>query len=269
MNHNNFILREKNGLKYYTIESFDKYNIKHMFTTRVGGCSKGAYSSLNMGIGIAEDINAVIKNNDRVLEIFNTDKNNLYISKQVHGDNIIAVDNLNNDDYTILREKGVDGLVTDAKNKLLCCYFADCVPLFFLDPSKMVVGVAHAGWRGTVNGIAGKMIDVMKEKYNSNASDILVGIGPSIGPCCFEVKEDVFDVFAKKIQNISEISKQITSDKWLIDLWKVNKILLKEKGVLDRNITISSICTFCNEDLLYSYRRDKGKTGRMAALIRL
>ncbi|WDV44165.1 peptidoglycan editing factor PgeF [Clostridiaceae bacterium M8S5] len=273
MSNNDFVLKEKEGIKYYEDRNLAENGFKHMFTTRVGGMSKEKFSSLNMGISTNDNIDDVLKNYESVLKVIDVDKDKVYMTKQVHEDNIIAIDknNYSSLDYTLLRENGVDGLVTNVKDIALFCYSADCVTLVFLDSKKQVAGVAHAGWKGTVKGIASKMIEMFIKKYGCNVEDILVTIGPAIGPCCFEVKEDVYKVFSEKFKSkyIGDITNQISKEKWTIDLFKANEIIIKEKGIKDRNITVSKLCTFCNEDLFFSYRRDKGITGRMATIVKL
>lgn len=266
-----FTLVKQKGIYYYVIDNFEKTGlVKHLFTTRIGGVSPKPYYSLNLGLKTGDKVDNIKKNFLKVFEIIDTCEKNAVFSNQVHGTNIQIIDDklLTDNVYGRLSD-GVDGLVTNIKNITLVTFYADCVPIFFLDKGKKVVGLAHAGWRGTVKGIACKMIDVLIEKFNSRFEDILVGIGPSIGKCCFEVGEEVFSEFEKAYPDIIDYIAHKNLDKYYIDLWKANELILMKKGILPNNITISGLCTSCNTDLFFSYRKENGKTGRMAALIKL
>ncbi|MGF7058823.1 peptidoglycan editing factor PgeF [Brassicibacter mesophilus] len=268
---NRFVIKEKKGVKFYTICSFEKTGlVSHAFTTRIGGVSSGSYSSMNLGIKTDDDFNDVKHNFNIIADLFNTSLDKIVLSNQVHGTNIRIIDEVESkkDELNCI-DDGVDGLVTNIKNIMICTFYADCVPIFYLDPINKVVALAHAGWRGTVNKIAGKMVDIMQHTYNSIPEDILVGIGPSIGPCCYEVNSDVYNKFNENFTNNGSLLKQQSPTKWQLNLWEANKIVLEEKGIISRNITVSKICTSCNSDEFFSYRKDSGVTGRMAAIIQL
>lgn len=261
-----------NEMVYLTIDSFDKTNlVKHLFTTRIGGVSKGKYESLNFGFNTKDLYNNIIDNYNIVTKYFGTTLDNIVLSDQVHKTNILYVTN-NDKGKGITRVKDykeIDGLITDKEDILLSTIYADCVPIFFLDTENKAVGLAHAGWRGTVNRIASKMIDRFIFLFNSNPKNILVGIGPSIGVCCYEVGFDVYREFNKNFLDTSQFISLVGREKYKLDLKIANKIVLKEKGIKDENITVSNLCTYCNDKMFYSYRRDKGETGRMGAFIML
>jgi len=271
-NNTGFKIETINEMMFYTINSFNKTGlVDHAFTSRIGGVSPTPYSSLNLGTKTKDSIKNVEDNFRIVSKLLNMPLEKMIMSNQVHGTNIKVVDKVDNNDkkFGFVYEEGVDGFITNLKNVTLCTFHADCVPIFYLDPIKNVVGLAHAGWKGTVNRIAGKMIELMHKTYDSSAEDILIGIGPSIGPCCFEVKDDVCGKFLEEFSNHEKIIRKEESNKWKIDLWKANEIVLEEKGILNRNITTSNLCTGCNKDKFFSYRKENGITGRMAALIKL
>jgi len=161
-----------------------------------------------------------------------------------------------------------DGLVTDLPGIALITYHADCVPVYFVDITKKVVALAHSGWKGTFNNITGKMIKTMIEHYNSKKEDILIGIGPSIGPCCYEVKDDLIQMFTKRYPNYKDIIR-INGDRTLLDLWRVNYLQIIDEGIPKENIIQSNVCTSCNTDKFYSYRKEKGIDKRMVAVISL
>ncbi len=267
-----FTLREKNGVLYYTIPSFDRTNlVKHMFTTRVKGVSEFPFASLNLGINREDKIENVKENFKIVCNVLDVSIDSLVFSNQVHGTNIKIVDDEDvcEEILSLHPEEGVDGLLTNKRDLTLCTFYADCVPIFFLDYKKKVIGLAHAGWRGTVGKIAGKMIDKMIETYDCNTDNILVGIGPSIGPCCYEVDEIVYEKFNNNFTNLEKLLISNDKGKWFLDLWAANMLILKCKGILDKNITVSRLCTSCNNDKFYSYRKENGETGRLAAIIHL
>ena len=188
-------------------------------------------------------------------------------AKQVHGNKVAIV-------TKDMRGKGakeqgsalesIDAMVTDTPGILLMIQVADCVPLLFYDPIKKVVGAAHAGWRGTVLQIARHTIDTMARKYRSDPADIYVGIGPSIGPCCYEVGHEVVHEVTKNLNNAKKLIKAENGHTFF-DLWEANKQQLIGSGIPSSNIEVAGICTHCNSDTFFSSRAGKGITGRFAA----
>lgn len=241
------IEKNRRGILYYQFERFNELNfIDHLFTSRIG------WNNGNIP--------------DKLSEILNMPKSNQVNLKQVHGTNIILVDS--NDDFKELSKIEGDGLITNIPNIILSTNHADCVPIYFIDQIKKVVGVAHGGWRGTYENISGKMIDKMKEVYGSESGDILVGIGPSIGPCCYEVGKDLGEQFKERYPRFSNILME-KDDKTFLDLWEVNYLQVKDRGVREENIVVSKACTSCNVDKFHSYRREKGTKERLVAAIGL
>jgi len=268
----NFLLNRRYGIEYYTIPSFqDTGLVKHLFTTRIGGVSPEPFNNLNLGRKTGDSAENLEENFERISKVLDSSIESFVFSNQVHGTNIEIVKGKDKEVNTdkSLDEAGVDGLLTDLPGLVLCTFYADCVPIFYLDKVKKVVGLAHGGWRGTVDKIAGKMVDKMVEHYSSKPEDIIVGIAPSIGSCCYEVGNDVYEKFNKNFTKVENMMKPISEGRWQLDLWEANKMALKEKGILCRNITISGICTSCNSQEFFSYRKDNGRTGRMAAIIQL
>ncbi|MBM7555450.1 YfiH family protein [Halanaerobacter jeridensis] len=234
--------------------------------------SSDQYSSLNLGLHVADNSNNVIKNRKLVVNLFGNDLEDLVAGEQVHGSNIKVVTEKNcgqgaREYKTSLSQ--TDALITTEKGVLLSSYYADCTPLFFLAPDIPAVGLAHAGWKGTVNKIGQKTVLKMKEKFDINISELLVGIGPHIGLCCYQVGENVIDKLAESFTKWRSLLQKQEGDKWKLDLTKANLMQLQEIGVKNKNIISSDLCTSCEEDLFYSYRRDNGRTGRMASLIKI
>ncbi len=234
-----------------------------LFTTRRGGVSEGIYSSLNMGYSTGDSKANIYNNRALVLNDFNLSIDKMTSSDQVHGTKLMAVENAKSD------AGECDGLFTASRKVVLSMFFADCAPLFFYDPLNLAAGLSHAGWRGTCGDIASKSVRFMKERFDSDLSSLIAVIGPSIGSCCFETGEEVAFEFKEKLKNIS-VNEYIKAapgrDKFLIDLKSVNRELLKAAGLDEKNIFVHDICTACEKDIFYSYRRDRGDTGRMAAL---
>lgn len=248
--------------KYYTFSSFTNSKlVNHAFTDR----------TLNLGFNTIDSREKILENFKIICKDFDTKIEDSVLSCQTHKTDIMVVDEFDRG-KGLVRERDysdIDGLVTDKRGIALFTFYADCVPLFFLDEKKHVVGVAHAGWRGTVGKIGEKMISLMKKTYNSDPKDILVGIGPSIGSCCYEVGFDVACEFRENFRDTSHILVPKEDDKWSLDLWEANKTVLLESGISRENISVSELCTSCKSDEFFSYRVEDGKTGRMSAAIML
>lgn len=197
------------------------------------------------------------------------DENKLIRPKQTHTDCVKIV---TENDIGIFPQEldDVDGIVTDKMGLVLSLVYADCIPLLFYDPVKKVIANIHSGWKGTVQRIGKKAVEVMIEKYNSNPQDIICCIGPSIGKCHFEVEEDVYNIFKQKFQDIDFMKFVVkNSYKYYIDTVGINKYIFEEIGLLPENIIESNICSVCNSRYTHSFRVDKEKSGRMTAVIGL
>lgn len=264
----NMNFNEKNSVVYLTFPELERFNfIKHAFSTRFGGVSKNEFSSMNLGFNRGDLRKNVIENYRRLCTSIGVNIYDLVASSQDHGTFIRCVGEkekgigiFKNHDI-----KSVDGLLTNVPNVALVTYYADCTPLYFLDRVKKVIGLAHAGWRGTVARIGEKMIDKMKNNYGCNPSDVVCAIGPTIGKCCFEVGEEV----ASKCLEIGPYAKKAGGEKFYVDLQSVNKEVLVQAGVPEENIIKADICTKCYADLLFSHRQTNGKRGTMVAVLEL
>lgn len=257
-------------LKFELFENMEF--LDHCFTSKLGGNSKGSFSSLNMGMNTEDDEETVKSNYEKVgKDVFKAEVGDFVLSKQVHKTDIAVVSAEDRGNGITKEQKygEIDGLATDVAGPILSTVYADCTPLFFADEKKRVVGVAHAGWKGTVGKIGKNMIELMSSEFGSDPKDIVVGIGPTIGPCCYKVREDVAEQFREGFSDCSRILRSVGDGQFIVDLWEANKTVVKEAGVLECNIETDSHCTNCNSELLYSYRRDNGKTGRMAAMIKI
>lgn len=259
-------------LLYYTIPSFDAIPfVRHGFSTRLGGVSEGIFSSMNLSFTRGDEEAAVRENFRRICAAMGVDMERVVISAQTHTDNVYNV-TAADCGRGITRERGytdVDGLITDCPGVVLCTQYADCVPLFFVDPVRRVVATSHAGWRGTAAGIAAVTVERMVSDYGCRREDILAGIAPSIGKCCFEVDTPVYDAFTKVAVFDDTCFTADGGDKYHIDLWEVNRRHLLAAGVTPEHITVTDLCTRCYPEVLWSHRATGGQRGSLAAFIAL
>lgn len=269
------LLNEENKAReliYFTIPSFDETGlVKHCFTSRQGGFSQGIYDNLNTSLTKEDDKESVLVNLDTVCSAIGIDYTKLVASAQTHKDVVRVVD-MGDLGKGIIRETDIcdtDALITNIPGLPLITYYADCVPIYILDKNKKAVGLVHSGWRSTVLKIAVKTLEAMKENYGTVPGDCLIGIGPSIEQDCFEIGEDATALFAEAFDNWKEFITYKGEGKYNADLWKAVSLMLMEFGVPKENITLSGLCTKCNEDLFFSHRRDRGRTGSLSAIIEL
>ncbi|TDX49214.1 peptidoglycan editing factor PgeF [Orenia marismortui] len=246
--------------------------VEHGFTTKLGGVSKGDYAELNLGLHVDDKREDILENRRLITEILGSNHKELVAAKQIHSDQIKVIDIKDKGrgalDYKSALE-GTDALITNQPGILLTSYYADCTPILILDPVKKVIGLSHAGWKGTVLKIAQKTVLKMKEVYGTNPQNVLVGIGPAIGACCYQVDSKVIEPLKNNFDNWKEFVSQEGKEHWRFNMPLANQAQLEEIGVREENIIQSELCTCCNSDLFFSYRNDKAKTGRMASLIKL
>ncbi len=257
--------------------SFDKITVG--FTGRDGGTSQFPYESLNCAFHVDDDPGDVIINRHRIVETLGFPYHAWTCGEQVHSNHVEIVHLEDKGRGNIDRSsafQNTDGLLTNVPGILLTSFYADCVPLYFYDPIKQVVGLAHAGWKGTVSKIASTMVDKMAQEYGSHAHDIRAAIGPSIGSCCYEVDDKVMlsvydlekDVMGNNKYSASwYINKN--NGKSMLNLKEMNRQIMMKAGIMPTHIECTSYCTSCRNDLFFSYRKDGGTTGRMASWLGL
>lgn len=250
--------------------------IKHGFSTRLGGVSEGIFSSMNLGTdhgAIKDEPANIMENYRRMAEALKVDTKSFVVSRQVHKTNIRIVDenDLGKGVYIPTDYEEIDGLITNRPNITLVTKYADCVPLYFVDPMLHVIALSHSGWRGTVQKIGKITVDKMKKEFGCNPKDIIAVIGPSICEECYEVGEETAAEFNNSFPRVWEngILTQLDNGKYLCNLWAANREVLKEAGLQAENIHISGVCTSCNSELLFSHRRTKGQRGSLAAFLAL
>lgn len=262
----------KNALCYLTFKELDKYDfIKHAYTTRLGGISENEFKSLNFSFASNDNKKCVNENYNIFCDSIGMDRHNLAVVGPVHEDKICIVTktNMKSGDEIFTRFQETDGLITSEYGIGLVTSHADCCAIYMIDVNKKIIGLAHAGWRGTVKNIAGKLAEKFLNYYHSSSDDIISALGPSIGGCCFEVEKSLLDNFYSL--DIPRTYKQSceNSERIRIDLLEVNRQLLLKAGIKDKNIFKSDICTMCNHDLLFSHRATKGKRGTNIAYLSL
>ena len=231
--------------------------LAHGITHRTGGVSAEPYDSLNLGLHVSDDRVSVCANRERVATALGFTAADMVTAEQVHGGKVAAV--ALTDMGT--RVAGVDGLVTNVPNVLLALFFADCVPVLFADEERKVVGVAHAGWRGIVAGVLEETLVRMRRVFDCRPETLWAAIGPCIGPCCFEVGEEVADAFPGETVRRPEWPRPH------VDLATAAKNRLRSAGIASERIVRADECTSCLPERYFSHRRDNGRTGRMAAFI--
>ncbi len=264
-------LNNADTVPYLTYNSLSEINfINHAFSTRLGGVSKGEFTSMNLAFNRGDDENNVIENYKRICKSAGFEYESLTASAQDHRTFVrkVTKENTGVGIYKPRDLSSVDALITNEKGVTLVTYYADCTPLFFVDTKNKAIGLAHAGWRGTVGRIGEKVIKKMVEEYSSNPSDLVCAIGPAISVCCYEVDKPCADEFYK-LQNLDS-TKFIfpkKNQKYMIDLLECNRQILVDAGVEPENITLSDVCTNCNSELLWSHRATKGHRGTMSAFM--
>ncbi len=252
---------QHNGLRYF---QFENLNTRHAIFTRHGGVSPEPWGSLNVGGTVGDDLQRVRKNRNLSLHALERTPESVFEVWQVHSADAVCA-NAPQPEGESLRQ--ADIILTDKREVTLYMRFADCVPILVHDPRKGVVGVAHAGWMGTLRDVAASMVSAMKNQYNSNPADMIACIGPSIGPDHYEIGADVILQVMQKFGDDSEQVLQSKNGKIHFDLWTTNEILLERSGV--GTIETAEICTACHTEDWFSHRAEKGKTGRFGALISL
>lgn len=243
----------------------------HCFTGKLGGVSSGIYESLNLGLNRGDKKENVLENYKRVALMLGTDIEHMVLTHQVHETHIEEVFHEDGGNGLLKSNKweSLDGIYTKEKNLTLVTHYADCVPLFFYAPKYGMIGMAHAGWRGTVNEIGKKMIDIWQHQHNIPIEAIEIGIGPSIGPCCFEVDEDVALVFLEKFGRQDFIKENKQTNKYHIDLWACNAYSLQTIGIKPDQIAKAQMCTCCEHNFFFSHRKTQGKRGTLGAFMYL
>lgn len=273
--HNNKVCRllEKNGVVYVAFPRLLAYEkeLIHGFSTRIGGVSKDHLFSMNLSFTRGDDRENVLENHRRFAGALEYDETKLVFSDQVH---LTRFHKVTQKDCGkgIIREsdiREIDGLVTNEPGVPIITFYADCVPLFFYDPVRKVIAMAHSGWRGTVERIGAKMTVYMEEEFGCRAADILCAVGPSICQECYEVSEEVavqfLNVFGNSHGNMLLYKKE--GGKYQLNLHKACEITLLDAGIKREHIDMTDLCTCCNPEIFFSHRASHGKRGNLAGVM--
>ena len=268
------VLREnrKGEVLFLTFPSIEMHqNVIHGFSTRLGGVSKGEFAQMNLSFSRGDVRESVLENYRRIAEAIGFDDRRIVCSDQTH---TVDVRKVTEEDcgkgYLKQRDYAdVDGLVTNVPGVMLATFYADCVPLYFVDPVHRAVGLSHSGWRGTVGNIAQATVRAMTEQYGTDPKDITAAIGPSICLDCYEVSEDVIarfqDAYPEHIWE--KLFYQKENGKYQLDLWESCRQNMMRAGIPEEKIEVTDVCTCCNPGLLFSHRASGGRRGNLAAFL--
>ena len=255
-------------IRYYTFASLDGAPVKHGIFTRQGGSSTRPWNTLNLGGTVGDDPQHVQENRRRVFEALGLHFDSLYDVWQVHSADVVCTDRPRPQTQAHLK---ADAILTDRPGVTLFMRFADCVPILLYDPKRGVIGLVHAGWKGTISQIAAHTVHAMRRQYGSTPQDILAMIGPSIGPDHYEIGQEVTDqvrlAFGSRAESLLSPTDGDARSRLHLDLWSANTLVLIEAGV--EQIELSGICTACHLRDWYSHRAEHGQTGRFGALFSL
>lgn len=262
------------GVVYLSYPSLEKTGmVRHGFSTRLGGVSQGIYASMNLSFSRGDAKEAVQENYRRIAKAIGFEWESLVTSDQTHTANVRVVTKQDKGcGLTKPRPyQNVDGMITQEPGITLATFYADCVPLYLLDPVKKAIGLSHSGWKGTVAKIGRATVQAMEREYGTNPEDLIVAIGPSICQECYEVSEDVIQEFQTAFSRElwDGLFYQKENGKYQLDLWEANRQIFLEAGVKPENIAMPNLCTCCNPQFLFSHRASKGKRGNLAAFLAL
>lgn len=271
INSKTMTLKNENTVPYLVYNSLEEINfIKHGFSTRLGGVSEGIFSTMNMAFNRGDNPDSVTENYRRLCGSVGLDFESLTASAQDHHTFVRKVTKADRGVgiYRPRDMQSVDALITNERGVTLVTYYADCTPLFFVDTKNKAIGLAHAGWRGTVGRIGQKVVEKMTAEFGTNPEDLVCAVGPAISKCCYEVDKTCADEFyaLTDLDNSTFIFPK-ENNKFMLDLLETNRQILVKAGVKAENITLSDLCTRCNSDLLWSHRATNGQRGTMCAVM--
>lgn len=262
----------KNGVVYLSFPPLDETGlVRHAFSTRMGGVSCGPYATMNFSFTRGDNPEAVRENYRRMAEALGVSAERMVLTWQTHTTNVRKATEADAG-KGVIRERDyrdVDALITDIPGLTLVTFFADCVPLYFLDLKNRAIGLAHSGWRGTVGRMGQAVLKQMENEYQTRPEDVLCCIGPSICQDCYEVGSEVTDRFVKEFSSgyHDRMFYRKENGKYQLNLWEANRIVLMEAGVPESQIYVTDICTHCNPGLLFSHRTSPDKRGNLCAFL--
>ena len=261
-----FIITNNNNIWYGVFPALTEAGFKNACSCRLHGESDVVEGTLNLALHVGDDVEKVLRNRKAFAAAVGVDANRFTTCQQVHGSKVVQVTKelvgSGAKDFTNTIA-GTDALISNLPDVPLMLFYADCVPVLLADLETGAIGLAHAGWRGTVANIGAKTLAAMGEAFGTKPENVLAAIGPSIGACCYEVDDFVRD----QASGYEEFFAPKGGDKYQLDLWGMNAKQLQEAGVSEENITVAGVCTNDNVELFCSYRAEQGKTGRMGVCL--
>ena len=263
-----FDTKESAGVPYLSFKALDDTGLAvNGFSTRMGGASRGKFSTMNFSYSRGDAAEDVLENFTRMAAALGVERDRMVVSHQTH------TVNLRRAGKGVVRERDyrdIDGLITDVPGLTLVTFYADCVPLYLLDPVNRAIGLSHSGWRGTVKRMGQVTVDAMKEAFGTKPEDLIACVGPSICRDCFEVGGEVVEEFREAFgpeHREALYCQGKRPGKYQLDLWKANEIVLLDAGVKKDHLEVTDVCTCCNPELLFSHRASHGKRGNLGAFL--
>jgi polyphenol oxidase len=256
--------RIQDDLHYFHFEGLPENGVaRHAIYSRLGGVSAAPFDSLNLSMSVPDERERVYANRRRAFGRYGRDTGTVVHAHLVHGADVARVTQADNGTWV----KHVDGLITDEPGCVLTMNFADCAPILLFDPRRQAIGLGHAGWRGAVVDLPGAMVRAMVEHFDSRPADLVAAVGPCIGPCCYEVGEEVIDAVRRSFVEPEQLLRQNGGPQPHFDLPEANRCNLVAAGVT--SIELSGFCTACRTDLFFSHRAENGRTGRFGVVLAL
>jgi len=267
-------MKRKGNVPYFVFPNLEDTDlVRHGFSTRLGGVSEGHLAELNLSFKRGNNPAHVRENFRRIADAVGFEPESLVLSHQTHTVNVrLATEEDRGKGFTRpLDYENVDGLITNVPGLTLATFYADCVPLFFVDPVNRAIGLSHSGWKGTVNRIGAVTAERMREAFGTDPKHLRAAIGPSICQDCYEVSEDVALEFKREFQKHADehLIYKKENGKYQLNLWRANEIVLLEAGVQPDHLATANICTCCNPELLFSHRASRGMRGNLGAFLKL
>ena len=257
-----------NGVPYLSYPLLEGTGaVKHGFSTKLGGVSTGSCATMNISTTRGDDPEAVAENRRRIGAAIGVRPEDMTYTHQTHTTNVAVV----RAEDRGRRFLETDGMVTNVPGICLVTFYADCVPLFLVDPVKKAIGLSHSGWRGTVGKMGKVTVQALMREYGSRPEDIVAAIGPSICQDCYEVSEDVIDRFRDSFNEAvwPKLFYRKENGKYQLDLWRANEEVFLETGIRRENLAVTNLCTHCNQEVLFSHRATGEKRGNLSAFLAL
>lgn len=267
-------LKIKGEVPYFVFPALeDTHLVRHGFSTRLGGVSEGHLSQMNLSFTRGDEPERVRENFRRMADAIGFEPESIVMSQQTHTTNIrlVTEEDRGKGLTKDLDYDNIDGLITNVPGLTLATFYADCVPLYFVDPVSRSIGLSHAGWRGTLKRMGAVTVQRMAEAFGTKPEHLRVAIGPSICQDCYEVSEDVAMEFKREFSRYADerLVYRTKEGKYHLNLWRANEIALLEVGVRQKYLSVTNVCTCCNPKQMFSHRASHGMRGNMGAFLEL